>query len=250
MPENDLETRLSFPREKPKSLLVSFAYRAAAVGRAIVGKERILRYCLNGSRLLWRFAFELSGEIYGAKFHNHAKALNEKFLKRWVPKNGSVVDIGCGVGRWCEVASSYAMTVVGIDFEETLIGIAKSETRNENIEFFVGDVTKDLKGRKFDLALLIHVIEHIDDADRFLKELLSVAEVLIIEVPDFDHDPLNWVRLKQSCSFYSDGDHVREYTEEILVDQLTRTGWKVLETRKNGGAVLAVAEVKRAAPYI
>jgi len=61
-------------------------------------------------------------------------------------------------------------------------------------------------------------------------------------VPDFESDPLNIVRLAEGCAFYSDADHVREYTEEILNAQLTRNGWVVLENRKSGGAVLAVAE--------
>lgn len=106
----------------------------------------------------------------------------------------------------------------------------------------VGDVTKDLHDEKFDLALLLHVIEHIDEADRILNELKTVPSMIIVEVPDFEQDALNYVRLKQNLPFYSDGDHVREYTEEILVDQLTRNGCDVIETRKNGGAVLAVAE--------
>jgi SAM-dependent methyltransferase len=245
MRENDIEKRLSFPRAKPKVLAVSFAYRTVAIATRLFGKKRILRYFLNGSWLFWRFAFELSGKIYGAKFHNQAKALNEKFLSRWIAKDDSVLDIGCGIGRWCEVASKYAESVVGIDYDETLIAEAKAETHNNNIEFFVGDVTKDLTGRKFNLALLIHVIEHIEKPDEFLRELKQVTERLLVEVPDFEHDPLNWVRLEQNCSFYSDGDHVREYTEDILVDQLTRNGWHVFETRKNGGAVLAVAEVKK-----
>jgi hypothetical protein len=73
-----------------------------------------------------------------------------------------------------------------------------------------------------------------------LQELHAVASNLIVEVPDFENDALNIVRLEQNCRFYSDGDHVREYTREILVNQLERNNWKVSETYKNGGAVLAV----------
>lgn len=243
MPDNDLQKRLSFSREKPKSAVIALAYRLTALGKKIAGKERLLRLYLNASWLFWRFAFELSGEIYGAKFHIRAKALNEEFLRRWIPENGSVIDIGCGVGRWCEVASKYARTVVGIDFDAGLIAQAMDETKGANIRFVVGDVTKDLKGERFDLALLIHVIEHIDDADKILNDLKNVASAIIVEVPDFEHDPLNWIRLETDASFYTDGDHVREYTESILTDHLTRNGWQVLET-KNGGAVLAVARVE------
>ncbi len=245
MPDTDLQKRLSFPREKPKSIVISLAYRVTALVKKIAGRERLLRWQLNASWLFWRFAFELAGEIYGAKFHNRAKALNEKFLRKWIPENGSVIDIGCGIGRWCDVASKCAKTVVGIDFDPGLIAQAKGEVNATNVRFVVGDVTKDLQGETFDLALLIHVIEHIDDADKMFKDLKNVAGTLIVEVPDFEHDPLNWVRLETGSSFYTDGDHVREYTESILIDQLTQNGWQVLETRKNGGAVLAVAAIRQ-----
>ena len=238
----DLEKQLSMTRQKPRSLSVSIAYRLVEIGKRVLGKERLLRFCLNNARLFWRFAFEISDELYGAKFHNNAKALNEEILKKWIPEGGSVIDVGCSVGRWCYVSSKYAKTVVGIDYDEIFIAEARENSAAENIEFILGDVTKDLQGRKFDLALLTHVIEHIDDADKMLVELKNVADTLIVEVPDFEHDPLNWIRLEQNCPFFSDGDHVREYTRDILIKQLGQNGWEVLETHKHGGAVLAVAK--------
>lgn len=235
------ESELEMERIKPRSIAISLSYRIFMVGRSIFGKERMLRFFLNGSWLFWRFAFELSGEVYDKAFHNHAKALSEDFLQRWIPENGSVVDVGCGVGRWCRLASKYANHVVGIDYNEDLIDRAKKETSEDNIAFIVGDVTTELEGRKFDVALLIHVIEHIENPDIILKDLKNVADKVIIEVPDFEHDPLNWVRLRQGCPFYTDADHVREYTFDILKDQLERNNWKILESRKHGGGVVVVA---------
>jgi SAM-dependent methyltransferase len=236
------EKNLSMPREKERSTVVSVAYRLANIVEKVFGNERVLRFYLNGAWLFWRFSFELSGKIYGKDFHNHAKALNEDFLKSEIAENSSVIDIGCGVGRWCQIAAKYAKNVVGIDYDEKLISLARETTEAKNVEYIVGDVTKDLDGRRFDLALFIHVIEHIDDADKILKELHAVASNLIVEVPDFENDPLNIVRLEQNCRFYSDGDHVREYTQAILINQLERNNWIVTQTYKNGGAVLAVAK--------
>ena len=236
------EQSLSMPREKERSILVSLGYRLGRAGDAIFGRRRMLRLFMNGSWLFWRFAFERSGEIYGDDFHNHSKALSEDYLQKWISPEDTVIDIGCGLGRWCEIAAKYASSVVGIDYSEELIAAARLRTEAANVEYINGDVTRDLDGRQFDLAVMTHVIEHIDDADTMLKELRSVANRLIVEVPDFESDPLNIVRLAENCSFYSDGDHVREYTQAILNAQLERNGWIVLENRKSGGAVLAVAE--------
>lgn len=239
-----MEEKLSMKREKPRNFNISISYRLIYFAKKVFGKERVLKHCLNKSRLYGRFAFEAAGELYGAEFHNHAKALNESFLKKWIPANGSVIDIGCGVGRWCEVASKYAERVVGIDYDGNLISEARATVKAKNVEFIVGDLTEDLRKNKFDLALLIHVIEHIEDADKLLEELKKVTKTLIVEVPDFESDSLNWMRLKHNLPFYSDGDHVREYTAEMLVNQLERNGWKILEVYKNGGAVLAVSTVE------
>ncbi len=236
------ESALSMTREKRVSPLVGLAYRGIRTGKRIIGRERLLRLTLDGSRWFSRFAFELSGEIYGGRFHNHAKALSEELLREVIPSGGSVIDIGCGNGRWCEVAAKYASRVVGIDYSEELIESARDKSEHENVEYMVGDVTTDLHGQEFNVALLLHVIEHVDDSDKLLSELKSVANKLIVEVPDFAQDSLNLVRLEQGLSFYSDADHVREYTQEILDDQLQRNGWKIVSHRKNGGAVLAVAE--------
>jgi SAM-dependent methyltransferase len=234
------------PRAKSRSIFVSLAYRLGRVGDAVFGRSRMLRLFLNGSWLFWCFAFERSGQIYGDEFHNQSKALSEEYLRRWITPQYTVIDIGCGLGRWCEIAARHAKSVVGIDFSEELIAMARARNTAANVEYIKGDVTRDLDGREFDLGLMTHVIEHIDDADTILRQLRQVAKRLIVEVPDFESDALNLVRLAKGCPFYSDGDHVREYTEAILNSQLERNGWTVLENRKMGGAVLAVAECGRA----
>jgi len=234
--------QLEMKREKPRSLPVSLSYRAARLGRRVLGGERMLRFFLNGSRLLWQFGFELSGEIYDKGFHNQTKALSEEFLSRWIPENGSVIDIGCGPGRWCEVAAKYATSVVGIDNDASLIRWAREESGADNIEYIVGDITRDLGNRTFDLALLTHVIEHFDDAGVLLRDICRITEKLIVEVPDFENDPLNWVRMRQGCHFYTDADHVREYTLDTLTEQVENNGWRVIDSRKSGGSVLVLAE--------
>ncbi len=240
------EVELSMPREKATGVSIPVAYRLAKLGKGFLGKERFLRFCLNTSWLFSRFSFELGGEIYGGDFHNNAKALREETLKTWIPEGGRVIDIGCGIGRWCEIASKYAGSVVGIDFDSNLIEEAKRNSQAGNVEYIVGDVTRDLGGRTFDLAMLTHVLEHIDDPDIILNQLRDITETILVEVPDFEHDPLNWLRLKQRCPFYSDGDHVREYTGAMVKDQLTRSGWHLLDLQKLGGAILAVATKDRA----
>src|SRR5205823_10307364 len=108
------EADLTVPRRKPRSLVIPVAYRARRLAVRLFGTGRVLRFCLNASWLLRRFAFELCGQLYGADFARHARGLSEEILARWIPEGGSVIDVGCGTGEWCRAAARYAARVVGI----------------------------------------------------------------------------------------------------------------------------------------
>ena len=236
------ELQLSMARSKPRSITVAIMYRLFHTCNTLFGADRMMRLTLNASHLFARFAFELSSISYGENFANVSLALSEEILSRHIPSGGTVLDVGCGYGRSCRLAAKFAASVVGIDYDGGLLAIARKLTAEKNVDYVHGDVTKDLGDQKFDLVLLIHVIEHIDDPDTILETLRGVSNKIIVEVPNFESDPLNCVRFDLGLQFYSDGDHVREYTERILTDQLMRNGWTIIEVRKNGGAVLAVAE--------
>lgn len=228
-------------RAKSSLWIIALSYRIKRLSQELLGGRRVLRFCLNASWLLRRFAFELSCEMFGESFQKSTLALSGKILREWIPSGGSVVDIGCGTGRWCREAARHARHVVGIDYDTSSIEAARSLYPEPNIEYIVGDVTRDLADRTFDVGLLVHVIEHIDDVDSLLQALRKLISILVVEVPDFEADCLNLVRKKLHCPYYSDGDHVREYTLTILRQHLERNGWAIRYSEHRGGAILAVA---------
>jgi SAM-dependent methyltransferase len=211
------------------------------LAQAVLGPRRALQFCLDASWLFRRFAYELSCDVYGSPFQLAALALTTEELQRWIPEDGSVIDIGCGTGRWTRIAANFAQRVVGIDYDRSYIEKARSLSNGSAVEYIVGDVNNDLTDRTFDLGLLIHVIEHIEDPDQLLRSLHKIVKTLIVEVPDFDSDCLNLVRLELGSPYYSDGDHVREYTLPILNEQLNRNGWTPCYSKHRGGAILVVA---------
>lgn len=236
---------LDMPRHKRRSLSISLSYRLVWLSKHILGSKRVLRFCLNASWLLRRFAFELSSEVFGDSFQSEARALTDDLLERWVPPGGSVIDIGCGSGRWCRTAARYGNRVLGIDQSEINIRAAKRVSTETNIEYIAGDFMEACNQnrfeQRFDLAILLHVVEHVEDVDQLLKLISQISSTLIIEVPDFDSDPLNMVRRVLGCPYYTDGDHVREYTRPMLRSELERNGWTIVHEEQRHGAILAVA---------
>jgi 2-polyprenyl-3-methyl-5-hydroxy-6-metoxy-1,4-benzoquinol methylase len=235
------EAELTMPRRKPRSLVVSLSYRLVLAGKYLFGRKRLMRWCLNASWLLRRFAFELGSEVFGSSFQTDARALSKDVLRKWVTPDATVLDIGCGPGRLSRLAAGYAGRVVGIDQSPADIETARQMSDGLNIEYVVGDVTVDLSDSRFDVAMLVHVIEHIDDVDHLLTAIRKIASLLIIEVPDFEADPLNMARHALGCPYYSDGDHLREYSLPMLEQQLERNGWNIQYQERRHGAILAVA---------
>lgn len=95
---------------------------------------------------------------------------------------------------------------------------------------------------QFDFALLIHVLEHVEYPEQLLCELRINCKKLVIEVPDHESNPLNWVRIKMNQPYYTDADHVREYSIGLIRNQLKATGWKDTYLIQKGGAIFLLAE--------
>lgn len=239
---------LEMQRRKRRRLWIPLGYRAFGLLVRVMGRRRVLRVCLNASWFLHRIAFELSGRVFGDSFHCSSLGLSPELLMRWLPPNPTVVDLGCGHGRWCRVLAPYARHVVGIDTNERSIAAARARTTAENVQFYVADVTRILPRMRFDAALLTHVLEHVDSRDlhAFLTSIRKLSEVLVVEVPDFESDPLNAVRRRMHCPFYSDADHVREYTATLARRDLSEAGWDIREVVKRGGGIVLLASREEA----
>jgi SAM-dependent methyltransferase len=236
------ERDISFPRQKPRHLGLSVAYRLMRLIRWSVGDRRALRLFLDANWICWRFSYETMVEHYGDAFCNTTFCVTDDLLRALIPPGGSVLDIGCGGGRLSRMAARHAGRVVGIDYDPRNIGIARAEETPPHVEFRLGDVTAVLPGERFDLALLVAVLEHIEDVDQLLRQIHTVSRRLVVEVPDFDADALNLVRRDLGCLWYTDADHVREYTRPVLKEHLERNGWRPVRWETRGGMMLVVAE--------
>jgi len=240
-PPTPAEQELSFSRLKPRWWALSIAYRVVGLMRLAIGHERVLRLMLNLHWITWRMAYELTYTFFGGGFVNDTYGVSASVLARYVPSGGTVIDIGCGAGRLAHLIQP-GTRFLGLDRDVDRIAQAQQAfAANPLVAFRCHDLTSkwpaDAVG---DVVLLVGVLERVDDPDALLQRLHQVASTLIVEVPDLDASPLNWARRRMNCPWYSDADHVREYTVELLESQLTRNGWVPVEWVQRGAMVLAV----------
>lgn len=206
----------------------------------LMGKTLFTKLALDASWILNRLAHETATQIFGNEFNNNAHALSEELLLSWITPQDSVVDVGCGTGRWAFCMAKKAKSVLGVDYDPLSIQAAKDQ--NSKAEFRLMDVTQSLAELgTFDVALLSHVLEHVDDPVSLLQTIRKNSKRIIVEVPDQESNSLNWVRIRLDRNYYSDADHVREYTYHLLEQQLEAADWRIDNSFGKGGAIVVMA---------
>jgi len=232
----------SFPlsRRKVVPLWVRLAYLLNRTLR-ILGGDALLHFWLNTAWISNRMAVESCFLTREAEFRKLGFALREESLAKWLPEGATVLDIGCGTGEWSRIAAKYASRVIGTDYESEYIRRNQSNCP-PNVSFILSDATAGIPEGQFDVALLIHVVEHIENPLALLREIRAKAKRLIIEVPNFEATPLNFIRYEIGCPFFADGDHVCEYRPCGLIELLTASGWHVQTMECRSGSVLVMAD--------
>lgn len=118
-----------------------------------------------------------------------------RFVADLIPKNGNLLDIGCGNGRFLtlldqpknDTEDTQNISYTGIDFSENLINVARERyAKRAQTNFIIGDALKlPFPNQSFDAVASFAVLHHIPSRAyrvQFLREASRVAkpESLII----------------------------------------------------------------------
>jgi 2-polyprenyl-3-methyl-5-hydroxy-6-metoxy-1,4-benzoquinol methylase len=106
-------------------------------------------------------------------FYNGSIHLSQRLaLSPWldIAPGTTVLDIGCGVGRWSRRLARRGARVTGIDLSPTMVDEARRRARVDGVasrcDFQVADVTRLDLSERFSLVLGITVLQHILEMDR------------------------------------------------------------------------------------
>jgi 2-polyprenyl-3-methyl-5-hydroxy-6-metoxy-1,4-benzoquinol methylase len=146
-------------------------------------------------RVLFLYPFpEKIEEIYNddyfkkwyLKFYGERKKYLENLwekIKRYAPKKGKVLDIGCGVGIWLEVLKEKGFEVCGQDISNFAVDFCKKK----RIYIYNQNLTEiDLPENTFDLITMFDVIAHLKTPLEYLKKckkILKKEGTIIIKTP-------------------------------------------------------------------
>ncbi len=146
-----------------------------------------------------------------------------------VPREGRVLDLGCGAGAWTKVFANQYDSVVGLEQSASMAAAARSLlTPFPRATIVEGDVRKDLPDGSFDLIFLGGLCMYLDDSDavavlRSLKERLAPGASIVLRETTVPQGKLT-----------SQGDYQAIYRDVSLYLNLFRkAGFSTSEVRRN-----------------
>ncbi len=148
--------------------------------------------------------------------------LNENAI---VPK--SICEVGCGSGDvLVNLRSHFPSTAFyGYDISPQVSHFWE-EDDHEGITFAQGDFF-DMKHEKYDVLLLLDVIEHVTDPFTFLEQLHNTAEYFLLHIP-LDLNAISVLRDKPIMEVRSKVGHIHYYTKNLALATLEDCGYEVI----------------------
>lgn|SRR5215216_6244755 len=165
----------------------------------------------------------------------YGESINRRLLALIDRVQGSVLDLGCGVGRWARgLRGRGASYLVGVDESAQALEAADpyyDETVCKRIEDLGPD---DFRGRRFELIVMADVLEHLSDPWTTLDRAHWWAMErcrLAVSVPNIRYYGILGRLLVARDFPYSDTGgvldrgHLRWFTQRSLCRALRENGW-------------------------
>jgi len=89
----------------------------------------------------------------------------------------SILDVGCGGGLVCEPMARLGASVTGLDADSNAIETATAHAKQSDLKIeYLNQSTTDIQGKQYDVVLALEIIEHVADADQFVREVMALCK--------------------------------------------------------------------------
>lgn len=150
-----------------------------------------------------------------------------EMLQRNALKPQTVGEVGCGAGEILRLMQERllpAADFVGYEISPQAHALAQKRER-EGLRFVLGDITEDARAR-FDLLLVLDVIEHVDDPHTFLRGLRDRGDVLLLHVP-LDLSSLSVARPRGLIAPHDELGHVHYFMKDTALQLIRDSGYRI-----------------------
>lgn len=153
------------------------------------------------------------------------------FLKECESK---ILDLGCGMGHYSNYMFDKGFEVIGIDFSENMLHIARQI--NPSIKFICSDICdlSALKKEKFDGVVLAYVLQHLSKKEvnllfESLNQYLNLNSKILIFLREGNEIKEEIEPIDTKYKYI-----INEYSKDEISDILKHNGWKIkmIETKE------------------
>ena len=145
---------------------------------------------------------------------------------------GRLLDVGCGVGLFLEVAIARGWEVYGTEYSERAVEICESKGINMKRGALAA---KDFGGLEFDVVTSFEVIEHISNPQEDMREIITLMRkggLFYCTTPNFN--ALMRYYLKTDYDIIGFPEHLSYYTPSTLRFICERMGLTTLKVKADG----------------
>lgn len=155
----------------------------------------------------------------------------------------TVLEIGCGYGGNLDALNKYITVeyALGVDFSKSAIDYAKLNFTSSNLHFYqtttldIETTVKEIQQiypNKFDLVILVDLLEHIPKVEHFLKTLSPLGEFFLVKLPLENNLLENYIYPKKTYpSINHPNGHLREFDVDNVNQFVTHNGFAPIEAQ-------------------
>lgn len=139
-----------------------------------------------------------------------------KLLKSLLAKADKILDVGCGIGEFVQVAQNAGKSCVGVDVN--LKSLTEAKQRSTFADYIHASMFYlPFRNHSFDAIFFSHVIEHvpISEAIPLLRTFREIGKLLVIITPSYHR------------GFWTPG-HIVAYTPKVLEKVMKLAGYETL----------------------
>jgi SAM-dependent methyltransferase len=201
--------------------------------------KQALQILFSLDALLYQIQGQQSVAYDGGIHTKHRHMKYHDFFTNRIHDGDRVIDIGCGIGAVAYDVAKVAMQVVGVDFNEDSIKIARGRYQHPHLEFRVGDALKTLPEEKFSVVILSNVLEHLPGRPAFLRRVQDTLQPkrMLIRVPVFERDWRVPLKKELGTEWRLDPTHETEYTLESFAEEMREAGLTITHLEVRWGEI-------------
>jgi SAM-dependent methyltransferase len=154
-------------------------------------------------------------------------------IKKIMEKNEinakTICEVGCGAGEILnQLYQTYSSKInyYGFEISPQAYELCKKK-ENDKIHYYLNDLCK-VEMPRFDVILLIDVIEHIEDMFAFLRTIKDKGEYKIFHIP-LDISVIDILKGTNLSAGVHHPGHIHFFTKDVALEILRSIGYEILD---------------------